>query len=158
MRAKHTPLIHEKTLQNLGEPLIPCTVFPNVDCRDPFCSPCPYIWLQTGLLCPWIDWILHTVLNCAFNWTQLHEWYQSPLKPPQAPFWPSVVKVGWFKHLTIWSPAAVSARKDSVLQLMRVALQSYSSQRLFPIFTFLSHEWLFSLSFHFHLGMMRSTG
>lgn len=84
-----------------------------MDCRFPFCSPCPYIWLQTGLLCPWIDWILHTVLNCAFNWTQLHEWCQSPLKPPRAPFWPSVVKFGWLKHLTIWSPAAVSARKDS---------------------------------------------
>lgn len=43
-----------------------CTVFPNGYCRFPVCSICLYIWFQTGLLCPWADWILHTFLHCAF--------------------------------------------------------------------------------------------
>lgn len=74
IRAKHSPLIHEKALQDHGEPLLPCTVFPNVDCRYPFCSTCPCIWFQTALVWPWIDWIRHAFLNCAFNWIQLHPW------------------------------------------------------------------------------------
>lgn len=92
--AKYRPSIHEETLQNHGEPLILCTGFLNAGCRFPICSACPYNWLQTGLLCPWIEWILHTVLDCVFNWIQPHEWHQSSLKPSRAPFWPSVVKFG----------------------------------------------------------------
>lgn len=140
MRAKHRPLIHIKTLQNHGESLIPCTFFLNVDCRFPFSSTYPYNWFQTGLVCPWICWILHTVLNCAFNWIQPHEWYQSSLKPSQAP---SVVKIGWCCWgLSIWQSGHQLLwvlQRTQVFQLTRMALQPYSSQRLFPIFTFLSY-------------------
>lgn len=143
VRAKHSPLTHEKTLQDHGEPLLPCTVFPNVDCRFPFCGTCPYIWFQTGLLGPRIDWILHAFLNFAFNWIQLHPWHQSSLKPSRASFWPSGVKSRWCCWgLSIWQSGHQLLwvlERTQVLQLMRMALQSHSSQKVFCIFTFLSY-------------------
>lgn len=116
MRAKHSPVIHEKNLQNHGEPLIPWS-FSKCGLQIPILQYLPIYLISNRSSGP-MDWLnsVHCPKLClqlnSTTWTlsEFPQAFMSTILTSSGQIWVVLLR---FKHLTIWSPAAVSAMKDS---------------------------------------------